>query len=48
MDDLDDIYEKLQDDMKDRKYAGPKMRGLAGGVLGSSGLMGILDCLKVF
>ena len=48
MDDLDDIYEKLQDDMKDRKYAGPKMRGLAGGVLGSSGLMGILDFLNVF
>jgi len=48
MDDLDDIYEKLQDDMKDRKYAGPGMRGLAGGVLGSSGLMGILDFLNVF
>ena len=48
MDDLDNIYERLRDDMKDRKYAGPKMRGLAGGVLGSSGLMGILDFLNVF
>ena len=48
MDNLDNIYERLRDDMKDRKYAGPKMRGLAGGVLGSSGLMGILDFLNVF
>ena len=48
MDDLDDIYDRLQDDMKDRRYAGPKMKGLASGVLGSSGIMGLLDFLNVF
>jgi len=47
MDDLDDIYEKLRDDMNDRRYAGSKMKGLAAGVLGSSGIMGLLDFLNI-
>ena len=45
---LDENYNKLLDDMRDRRFAGPRMRKLATGVLSSSGIMGLLDFLNIF
>jgi hypothetical protein len=45
---FDNIFDKMMAEAKDKKYAGSGMKKLGAGVLGSSGLMGLLDFLNVF